>query len=167
MTVNYVARHLRHDARTAVDPNELGKALRRCYDLPFLQDSKLAQLPCVARRAGGERDGLVLARALRSELIASAERISRPVRHPAVRKIVAAIEKQRLGQDGQFLAEMQKNLGIPFPRNKIDVARYYAIRLVMEGMKHEVVADFLEIDLRTLGNYLAEARHRIRLILEG
>ena len=55
----------------------------------------------------------------------------------------------------------------PFARDRLDLARYYAIRLAMEGLGNEIIAGFLRVELRTLGNYVAEAKERIRLTLES
>lgn len=167
MGVTDTSRLSLHEAKLRIDLEKLGQALRRCYDLPFLQNSDLAQLPRVLRRARREKHGLNLARALRKEFLDSARQITRRTRHSDISEIVAAIEAARLGLGNQHIVEIQERLGIPFPRDRIDLARYYAIRLVMEGLKNEIIADFLQVDLRTLGNYIAAAKEHIRLTLES
>ena len=145
---------------------ELGHALSHCWDLPMLQTSKLTQLPVVAQRALEENHGLELAKALRKELIACAEQITQRPRY-SIEEIVSAIEKEKLHLGSQDLVKIQRVIGIRFPRNKIDLARYYAIRLVMEGIDQQTIAEFLDVDLRTVANYIAQAKERIWLILES
>ena len=124
-----------------INLDKLGQALRHCYDLTFLQNSDLTLLPSVVRRCQGERTSLDLAKALRKELVAAAMCISRRTAHFPIRKILKAIEEQRLGLDNQRVVEIQRCLGIPFSRDRIDLARYYAIRLVMEGVDQQTIAD--------------------------
>ncbi len=156
-----------YNDKARIELNTLGRALHHCFDLTFLQNSDLTQLPSVVRKWSGERHGLDLAKALRRELIDAAEQITRRADHHAIRDIVDAIEEERLNSGNQRVAEIQKHLGIPFTRDKIDLARYYAIRLVMEGLSNEIVADFLQVEMRTFSNYVAEAKERIRLTLES
>lgn len=165
MTSSHVASRLRYGGNGGKF-DELGHALHHCWDLPILQTSKLTQLPSVAQRALEETDGLALAKALRMELISCAEQITqRPLY--SIEEIVSAIEKDKLALGNQDLEKIQRNIGIRFPRNKLDLARYYAIRLVMEGVDHQTIADFLNVDWRTVANYVAQAKERIRLILES
>jgi DNA-binding NarL/FixJ family response regulator len=152
------------DNNQKVDTEELGKALRNCCDLPALQNSSLTQLPSVVRRARTDRRSLALAKALRIELVACAEQITQRTRHP-VREIMAAIEEAESSSTTQSLTEIQAYLGVPFPRDKIDLARYYTIRLVVEGVKNETIAEFLKVDIRTVGNYIVQAKERIMLAL--
>lgn len=150
-----------------VDLDKLGQALRHCHDPMFLQTSELTRLPGVVRRSQGQRNGVGRAKALRKELIAAAKQMTRPhTRHHSIRKIVRAIEEQRLSQESQLVQEIQQRLGIPFSRDRLDLARYYAIRLVMEGLTNETIAEFLLVERRTLANYVAQARERIALVLE-
>ena len=145
---------------------ELGHALSHCWDLPMLQKSKLTQLPEITQSALEENNGLELAKALRKELIACAEQITQRPRQP-IEVIVSAIEKEKLNLGSQELVRIQKMIGIRLPRNKIDLARYYSIRLVMEGIDQQTIAEFLDVDLRTVANYIAQAKERIWLILES
>ena len=145
--------------------DELGYLIYHCWDLPLLQTSRLAQLPPVLKRAEEERHGLELAKALRKELIACAEEITQRPRFP-IEDIINAIEKENMTHDGQELEKIRKAIGVPFPRNKLDLARYYTIRLVMQGIDQPTIAEFLEVDLRTVANYVAQAKKRIHLILE-
>jgi|GEM_PF-2518788 len=145
---------------------DLGHALSHCWDLPMLQTSKLTRLPVVAQGALEENHGLELAKALRKELISCAEQITQRSRY-SIDEIVSAIEKEKLHLGSQDLVKIQRVIGIRFPRNKIDLARYYAIRLVMEGIDQQTIAEFLDVDLRTVANYIAQAKERIWLILES
>jgi hypothetical protein len=149
-----------------MDMLELGHAISQCWDLPMLQKSRLTHLPQVGRMALEERHGLELAKALRKELIACAEQITQRPRQP-IEEVVSAIEKQKLNLGSQELVRTQRLIGIRLPRNKIDLARYYAIRLVMEGIDQQTIAEFLDVDLRTVANYIAQAKERIWLILES
>ena len=153
--------------KARIDRDTLGRALHHCFDLTFLQNSDLTQLPSVVRRCREERHGLDLAKALRRELIDAAEQITPRADHHTIRDIVEAIEEERLNSGNGRMAEIQKHLGIPFPRDKIDLARYYGIRLVMEGLSNEIVANFLQVEMRTLSNHIAEAKERIKLTLES
>lgn len=145
---------------------ELGHALSQCWDLPMLQKSKLTQLSGIEQSALEENHGLELAKALRKELISCAEQITQRPRQP-IEMIVSAIEKEKLNLGSQDLVRIQKLIGIRLPRNKIDLARYYSIRLVMEGIDQQTIAEFLDVDLRTVANYIAQAKERILLILES
>ena len=165
MAISHLSSQLRHTSNIRIF-DELGHAIRYCWDLPVLQKSELTQLPGIARLALEETHGLELAKALRRELIACAEQITQRPLYP-IKEIVSAIEQEKFGLSSQDLAEIQKTIGVRFPRNKIDLARYYAIRLVMEGVDRQAIADFLDVDLRTVANYVAQAKERIRLILES
>ncbi len=165
MSLKYIPSRLSSNMNEA-SQIELGHALSHCWDLPMLQTSKLTQLPVVAQRALEESHGLELAKALRKELIACAEQITQRPRY-SIDEIVSAIEKEKLFLGSQDLVRIQKVVGIRLPRNKIDLARYYAIRLVMEGMDQQTIADFLDVDLRTVANYIVQAKERIGLILES
>ena len=166
MALDYSSTRLRNISNGKTQSDELGYALHHCWDLPILQMSDLTKLSIVSQRSLEEKDGLQLAKALRKELIACSEQITQRTRYP-IEEIISAIEKERLGLGSQDLLKIQKALGIPFPRNKIDLARYYAIRLIMEGIHHQMIADFLDVDLRTVANYLGQAKERIGLILES
>jgi DNA-directed RNA polymerase specialized sigma24 family protein len=165
MSLRYVASRIGTN-RDEISMIELGHALSHCWDLPLLQKNKLTQLTGVTERALEENHGLELAKALRKELIACAEQISQRPRQP-IEEIVSAIEKEKLNLGSQDLVRIQKLIGIRLPRNKIDLARYYAIRLVMEGVDQQTIAEFLDVDLRTVANYIAQAKERIWLILES
>jgi len=165
MTISRVSSRLRYISNGSKF-DELGHALRYCWDLPALQKSKLTQLPGIARLALEEKNGLELAKALRRELITCAEQITQRPLYP-IEEIVSVIEQENLGLENHNLAKIQKTIGIRFPRNKLDLARYYAIRLVMQGVDRQAIADFLDVDLRTVANYIAQAKERIRLILES
>jgi DNA-binding NarL/FixJ family response regulator len=160
-------RRLRYGETMRIDLDKLGQALRHCHDLTFLQNSELIYLPNVVRHCKKTRIDLDFAKALRKELISAAERITRRRARVPIREIVKAIEEQRLNSENQQLAEVQRKLGIPFSRNRLDLARYYAVRLVMEGLSNETVAEFLQVDPRTLANYIAQSKERIRLMLES
>ena len=166
MELNYVSGQARYSGNEISQLDELGFALSHCCDLPVLQASKLTQLSVVAQRALEESDGLELAKALRKELIACAEQLTQRPRQ-AIGEIVSAMEKQKLHLGSQDLVKLQRAVGIRFPRHKLDLARYYAIRLFMEGMDQQTIADFLDVDLRTVANYIAQAKQRIWLILES
>ena len=165
MALNYINGHIKtkKDGRGSFD--ELGYVLYHCWDLPVLQTSNLVKLSMVMKRASEEKHGLELAKALRNELIACAEQLTQRPQYP-IEDIVSAIEKKSLNMGSQDLVKIQKTIGVPFPRNKLDLARYYTIRLVMQGIDQQTIADFLEVDLRTVANYVAQSKERIRLILE-
>ncbi len=145
--------------------NELTYLLSHCWDLPVLQTSKMALLPQISKQAETEKHGLELAKALRKELISCAEQITQRPKFP-IEDIVTAIERDRMSLEKQEQAKIQKIIGIPFTRNKLDLARYYTIRLVMQGIDQQTIAEFLDVDLRTIANYVSQAKERIRLILE-
>lgn len=145
---------------------ELGHALSHCWDLPMLQTSRLTQIPAVAERAMEENHGLELAKALHKELIACAEQLTQRPQY-SIEEIITAIEKEKHNLGSQDLVRIQKIIGIRLHRNKIDVARYYTIRLVMEGIDQQTIAEFLDVDLRTVANYITQAKERIWLILES
>src|SRR3989304_2718729 len=90
---------------------------------------------------------------------------SRLPRYP-IEEILSAIEKKSLNIGSQDLVKIQKAIGVPFTRNKLDLARYYTIRLVMQGVDQQAIAEFLDVDLRTVANYVAQAKERVRLVLE-
>jgi hypothetical protein len=146
--------------------DELGYALSHCWDLPVIQMSNLTQLPAVARRALEETEGLEQAKALRKELISCADQITQRPTYP-IDELVSAIDNSKIGLGSQELQRIQRVMGIPFPRNKLDLARYYAIRLVMQGIDQTTIAEFLDVDPRTVANYVAQAKERIRLVLES
>lgn len=149
-----------------IDLFELGHALSHCWDLPMLQKSRLTQLHVVAERALEENHGLELAKAIRKELISCAEQLTQRPRH-SIEEIVTAIEKEKFHLGSQDLVRIQRMVGIRLPRNKIDLARYYTIRLVMEGIDQQTIAEFLDVDQRTVANYISQAKERILLILES
>lgn len=164
MALNY-ANRVKTKGSSRGSSDELGYVLCHCWDLPVLQTSTLTGLPSVEQLALKEDNGLELAKALRKELVACAEQLTQRPRYP-IEAIVSAIEKKTLNMGSQDLVKIQKNIGIPFPRNKLDLARYYTIRLVMQGTDQQTIADFLDVDLRTVANYVVQAKERIRLILE-
>jgi hypothetical protein len=166
VTIKYDFRRPRYWGNGKSKFNELGYSLYHCWDLAILQTSNLAQLPSVVQRALEETHGLEHAKALRKELIACADQITQRPKYP-IEEIISAIEKDRLDLGSQDLAKIKRNIGIRLARNKIDLARYYSIRLIMEGVDRETIADFLEVDLRTVANYIAQAKERIRLSLES
>jgi DNA-binding NarL/FixJ family response regulator len=166
MAINYIANQLRLKKKSRSDVDELGYALSHCWDLPILQTSSLARLPSVVRLASEETQGLELAKALRKELISCVEQITQRQRYP-IDEIVSAIEKHKLGLGSQELMKIKRVIGVPFRRNKLDLARYYTIRLIMQGIDQQTIADFLEVDLRTVANYVAQAKERIRMVLES
>jgi hypothetical protein len=166
MALNDVSSRLRDSTNGRTKFDELGHALNNCWDLPILQMSDLTKLSVVIERSLEETDGLQLAKALRKELIACAEQITQRPRYP-IEEIIAAIEKGTPGLRSQDLVKIQNDIGIPLHRSKIDLARYYAIRLVMEGIDHQRIADFLDVDMRTVANYILQAKERIRLTLES
>jgi|WetSurMetagenome_2_1015567.scaffolds.fasta_scaffold63409_3 hypothetical protein len=145
---------------------ELEYALAHCYDLPELQSSSLTKMPAVLDRARDETGGLELAKALRKELIDCAAQLTQRPVYP-LEDLFKAIENGQPGIASQTLERVKGEIGVPFSRNRIDLARFYAIRLVMQGFDHESIANFLEVDPRTVGNYLAQARERIRVVLES
>ena len=149
-----------------IDVADLGRALSHCWDLPMLQTNRLTRLPAVMEMALEEHHGLEHAKALRRELVTCAEQLTRRPRY-SIEEIVLAIEKQKVGLGCQDLVRVQKIIGIRLPRNKIDLARYYSIRLVMEGIDQLTIAEFLDVDLRTVANYIFQAKERIMLTLDS
>jgi transposase len=145
--------------------DELGYILQHCYDLPAIQVSKMVEIPNVLNQSLNETEGLELAKALRRELLFCAELITQRQRLP-IDKIVSAIDKYKVNIDNEELSKLQREIGIPFSRNKLDVARYYAIRLVMQGVSRQDIAEFLDVDIRTVANYIAQAKKCIGIILE-
>jgi hypothetical protein len=145
---------------------ELEQALACCWDLPSLQTSSLTQMPAVVERARYETEGLELAKALRKELIDCAGQLTQRPLYP-IEDILNAIENGRMGIASQALARVKREIGLPFSRTKVDLARYYTVRLAMQGVDHQSIADFLEVDPRTVANYLVQARDRIRIVLES
>jgi DNA-binding NarL/FixJ family response regulator len=166
MTLNYISGVWRDESDQINLVDELEYALSHCWDLPVLQISSLTQLPAVLERAHEETDGLELAKALRKELIACAEQLTQRSVYP-INEIIGAIDNGQLGNGSQTLARIKREVGIPFSRNKVDLARYYAIRLAMQGTDHQIIAEFLEVDPRTVANYIAQAKERIRVVLES
>lgn len=154
-----------HKTRKTHAFRELTYLLSHCWDLPVLQTSKMALLPQISKRAEAEKNGLELAKALRKELISCAEQITQRPKYP-IEDIVAAIERDRLTPEKNEQVKIQKVIGVPFARNKLDLARYYSIRLVMQGINQQTIAEFLDVDLRTIANYVSQAKDRIKLILE-
>jgi hypothetical protein len=145
---------------------ELGRAISHCWDLPMLQKSKMTRLPMISERSLEEDQGLGLAKALRKELISCAEQLSQRPKY-SINEIVTTIEKEKYHIGSQELLRIQKLVGVRLPRNKIDLARYYAIRLIMEGVDQQAIAEFLDVDLRTVANYISQAKERIWVILES
>jgi DNA-binding NarL/FixJ family response regulator len=156
--------HYRDEETSQLD--ELDHALSSCWDLSQLQMSSLIQLPSITEKIPDESDALELAKALRKELISCAEQLTQRYVYP-IEEIVAAIENGQLGIGSQNLARIKRDLGIPFPRHKMDLARYYAIRLLMEGLDQQRIAEFLEVDPRTVASYVFQAKERINLVLES
>ncbi|MDD5289348.1 MAG: hypothetical protein PHY28_09600 [Dehalococcoidales bacterium] len=144
----------------------LSQALRYCADLPMLQTNKLTGLSSVAYEALSINGELAAAKALRKRLIACAEEITQRPRLP-IEEVASAIEKYKRGLGSQELARLQKAVGVPFSRSQIDLARYYSIRLMMQGIDQGAISDFLNVDLRTVANYIAQAKKRIWLTLES
>ena len=164
--LDYIPDTVLEEGNTSEMNEALERALTCCWDLPALQTSILTQLPAVVERARDESEGLELAKALRKELIECAGQLTqRPVY--SIEDIVNAIENGRMGIASQALERVKREIGLPFPRTKVDLARYYTIRLVMEGISHQAIADFLEVDPRTVANYLVQARDRIKVVLES
>lgn len=156
-----------YDSTGKIDLYKLGRALRLCHDLPLLQDNELTRLPSVVRQTNGEKKGLDLAKSLRRELISCAEEITRHSGHPGIHEILSALEEETLFSENRHINTIKRKLGIPFSRDRLDLARYYAIRLLMEGLSNGTIANFLEVEIRTLGNYISAAKRRIRLTLES
>ena len=165
MALDYIAGQTRQKKNERSSFDELGYILYHCWDLPVLQTSSLTKLPLVIQLASLEKQGLELAKALRKELITCSEQLTQRPRFP-IEEIVTAIEKKTLNLGSQDMIKIQKSIGVPFPRNKLDLARYYTIRLIMQGIDQQAIADFLDVDLRTVANYVAQAKERIRIILE-
>jgi hypothetical protein len=147
------------------EEDELSYLLNHCWDLPLLQTSELARLPRLLNRAKEEKQGLEFAKALRKELISCAEQMTQRPRF-SIDEIVKAIENAKTPEGAQELQRVKSVIGVPFRRNKLDLARYYTIRLVMQGIDQSTISEFLEVDLRTVANYFAQARERIKVILE-
>jgi len=165
MTINMVTERVKPEKISRRSLDELGYMLYHCWDLPVLQTSDLVNLQNVKKLAEEEKQGLSLAKALRKELIACAEQITQRPRYP-IEDIVNAIEKSNMNLGSQELVKIQRAIGIPFSRKRLDLARYYTIRLIMQGVDQHTIAEFLDVDLRTVANYIAQAKERIRLVLE-
>jgi hypothetical protein len=165
MTLNQISPEVEQKKIGKGNADDLGYLLYHCWDLPLLQTSRLARLPRLLNRAKEEKQGLELAKALRKELIACAEQITQRPRY-SIEEIVTAIEKGSFSPVGQEVQKIRKLIGVPFPRNKLDLARYYTIRLVMQGIDQPTIAEFLDVDLRTVANYVSQAKDRIRVVLE-
>jgi len=163
MTLNYISSRL-NSLGDSLD--ELSYALHHCWDLPALQTSNLVIPNMMGQYASKEEAGLEAAKALRKELIDCAEQLTQRLKYP-IEDIVAAIEKEKLGLGSQNLVKIQKAVGIPFPRNKIDLARYYTIRLVIQGIDRQTISEFLDVDPRTVANYFSQAEVRVRLVLKS
>jgi hypothetical protein len=148
-----------------IDLNELGEALRLCRDLPMLENNFLTNHPRVKTRAKKYNSSLGLAKALRAELISCAEQITIRPTYP-IQKIVDAIESYFRGNDQNELIQIRNELAIPFSRDKIDLARFYSIRLSMEGVNVQQIAEFLQVEPRTVANYTKQAKERIKVLLE-
>jgi hypothetical protein len=146
------------------DYDELSYLLNHCWDLPLLQTSKLARMPRLLNRVKEEKQGLEFAKVLRKELISCAEQITQRQRY-SIDEIVAAIEN-KTPAGVEELQKIKSAIGVPFRRNKLDLARYYTVRLVMQGIDQSTISEFLEVDLRTVANYFAQGRERIRVILD-
>lgn len=146
--------------------DNLARALYRCWDLTTLHKNPLINLPGVRKRALHVMHGYELAKALRLELIACAEQITQRPVYP-IRNIVMALEKETREPESSDVVKIRKKLGIPFSRYRLDLARYYTVRLIMEGVDRQTIADFLDVDIRTVANYMSQAKEHIRLILES
>lgn len=147
-----------------IDAQELGSALRNFRDLPILEGNALTDLPCVRRRAESYPGSLGKARALRSELISCAEELTVRSTYP-IEKIVSAMKNGLQTKVANEMPEIIYELNIPFSRSNIDLARYYSIRLVMEGMNIQNIAEFLQVEPRTVANYIKQAKQRIEISL--
>ena len=144
--------------------DDVALALQYCWDLPMLQTSPLVDLPQVRELALKETQGLELAKALRSELVTCSEHLTQR-RHYPVEEIATFLQDGKPRFRYTELTALRRKIGVPFPRHMIDLARFYAIRLVMKGVGRDKIADLLDVDVRTVANYLAQAKERIRLIL--
>jgi DNA-binding CsgD family transcriptional regulator len=149
-----------------IDLGKLSSALHYCWDLSTLQKSEFVLLPSVAKLANGKNDGLQAAKALRDELIACAEQLTQRKRYP-IEEIASVLEMDNISFRDRYMENIQRSLGVPFSRDRLDLARYYAIRMLMEGVRNEIIAKFLMVDSRTVGNYIAQAKERIRFTLES
>lgn len=148
-----------------IELHELSEALRLCRDLPMLENNLLTNLPRVKARAKNYNGTLELAKALRAELISCAEQITiRPTY--SIKDIVDAIESYFQGNNQGHLIQIRDELAIPFSRDKIDLARFYAIRLLIEGVSIQQIAEFLQVEPRSVANYLKQAKERIKTLLE-
>jgi hypothetical protein len=165
MTSESISKKVKKTNKSRRGSDELGYILYHCWDLPILQTSKLIRLPTIQKSTEEEKQPLAQAKALRKKLIAYSEQITQRPRYP-IQSIVDVIERNRISPGSHDLSKIKKSIGIPFPRNRLDLARYYAIRLIMEGIDQYTIAEFLEVDLRTIGNYISQAKERIRMILE-
>jgi len=165
MTLNQVSTGVDQKKIGRGNSDDLGYLLYHCWDLPLLQTSRLARLPRLLNKAKEEKHGLELGKALRKELVACAEQITQRSRF-SIEEIVSVIEKSNLNPGNQELEKIRRTIGVPFPRNKLDLARYYTIRLVMQGIDQPTIAEFLEVDLRTVANYVSQAKERIRVVLD-
>ena len=149
--------------KTRSGTDDVALALQYCWDLPMLQTSPLVNLPQVRRMALEETEGLELAKALQNELISCSEHLTQRSPYP-IDEIAAFLQEGKARFKYAELAALRAKIGVPLPRH-IDLARYYAIRLVMKGVGREKIADLLDVDVRTVANYLAQAKERIRLVL--
>src|SRR4030042_4306041 len=148
-----------------IELHELGEALRLCRDLPMLENNLLTNLPKVKMRAKKYNGNLELAKALRDELISCQQQITiRPTY--SIKKIVDAIESYFHGNNQDEFIQIRDELAIPFSRYKIDLARFYAIRLLIEGVSIQQISEFMQVEPRTIANYIKQAKERIKSLLE-
>lgn len=153
-------------AGNGVDRRELGRALRRCRDPLFLRNTTLVNLPGVARRIANSSPPPDLGKALRQELLYCAESVTWRRKQP-IAFIVSAVANGRNRPNTEEIERVKAMVGVPLGRNEVDLARYYTIRLVMEGVPIEAIAGFLEVEPRTVANYISQAKEHIALVLES
>ena len=165
MIRNRIPKRNSSNGNKQVELHELGEASRLCRDLPMLENNLLTNLPRVQARAKNYNGTLELAKALRAELITCVEQISIRPKY-SIKKIVDAIESYFQGNNQDNLIQIRDELAIPFSRDKIDLARFYAIRLLIEGVSIQQIAEFLQVEPRTVANYLKQAKERIKILLE-
>jgi hypothetical protein len=165
MMNNSIPKRNGRNGNKLIELHELSEALRLCRDLPMLENNLLTNLPKVKIRAKKHNGNVKLAKALRAELISCAEQITvRPTY--SINKIVDAIENYFNGNNHDDLIQIRDELTIPFSRDKIDLARFYAIRLSMEGVSIQQIAEFLQVEPRSVANYIKQAKERIKVLLE-
>lgn len=144
--------------------DDLRHAIRHCSDLPMLANNRLIYLQSLSGRVDNPDDAFELAKALRAELLFCAEQISLRSKYP-INEIIRSIDDTINGIDEEKIKVVRKILGIPFSRDAIDLARYYTIRLVMEGIGNKKIAYFLCVEPRTVANYINQAQARIQIVL--